>query len=239
MARTSKTRRILAAGPLIGAAFSSISSISLGDGLSKPLEVLVSFAYGAVEGLLIVGTCFMIGFLFPRLYIRRNTRIGLVFLGAAALHIVGALLFSSIARGLGLGSPGRNFIILAGMVGLVAVLAGEAVHNIEEAEKAALAEEKAEAEARAARAETETAVALATASFRLNDSFVARFGLTAREREIADLLLAKLSYAEIAERLFISMPTVKSHSSSIYAKTGTERRREFCDLAARESQVLP
>jgi DNA-binding CsgD family transcriptional regulator len=68
-------------------------------------------------------------------------------------------------------------------------------------------------------------------SLKLDEAVAALCGLSARELEIADLLLAKLSYQEMAERLFISLATVKSHASSVYAKTGTARRREFVEFA--------
>jgi LuxR family transcriptional regulator, positive regulator of biofilm formation len=43
-------------------------------------------------------------------------------------------------------------------------------------------------------------------------------GLTLRESELLSLLVLGLSNQRIAERLFISVPTVKSHLSSIYRK---------------------
>lgn len=53
------------------------------------------------------------------------------------------------------------------------------------------------------------------------------FGLTDRELEVMGLLLGGSSYKEIASRLGISMPTVKTHVSRIYKKTGTKGRSEL------------
>ena len=48
--------------------------------------------------------------------------------------------------------------------------------------------------------------------------------LTAREREVLDLLRQRLGTAEIARRLFISQVTVRSHVSSIVKKLGVSDR---------------
>jgi DNA-binding CsgD family transcriptional regulator len=54
--------------------------------------------------------------------------------------------------------------------------------------------------------------------------------LSAREREVASLLLEGLSYAQIASELFITRSTVSFHLSRIYAKTGVTTRHEFVRL---------
>lgn len=50
--------------------------------------------------------------------------------------------------------------------------------------------------------------------------------LTKRELEILGLLAVRLTNREIAERLFISVGTVKRHTANIYQKLGTEGRRQ-------------
>jgi len=59
------------------------------------------------------------------------------------------------------------------------------------------------------------------------------YDLTHREREIAMLLARGLSYQAIAEQLFISLPTVKTHCSHIYKKCGVKSRHELAALVAR------
>lgn len=44
--------------------------------------------------------------------------------------------------------------------------------------------------------------------------------LTPREREIVDMILSGLASPQIAQRLFISLGTVKNHRKNIYAKLG-------------------
>ncbi|MEZ4564859.1 MAG: LuxR C-terminal-related transcriptional regulator [Thermomicrobiales bacterium] len=49
--------------------------------------------------------------------------------------------------------------------------------------------------------------------------------LTVREVEVLAALAQRLTYGEIAERMFISLNTVKRHASNIYAKLGVTGRR--------------
>jgi DNA-binding CsgD family transcriptional regulator len=53
------------------------------------------------------------------------------------------------------------------------------------------------------------------------------YGLSARERQIAELLLAGQTTAQIAASLFLSPHTVRDHLKSIFAKTGVRSRHEL------------
>jgi LuxR family transcriptional regulator, maltose regulon positive regulatory protein len=50
--------------------------------------------------------------------------------------------------------------------------------------------------------------------------------LTERELEVLALLAQRLTNAEICQRLVISLPTVKSHTSNLYSKLGVSSRQE-------------
>jgi ATP/maltotriose-dependent transcriptional regulator MalT len=50
--------------------------------------------------------------------------------------------------------------------------------------------------------------------------------LTAREVEVLELIRAGNSNQDIADQLFISIPTVKRHISNIYAKLGVKSRTQ-------------
>ncbi len=51
-------------------------------------------------------------------------------------------------------------------------------------------------------------------------------GLTAREFEILELIAAGLSNKEIAERIFVSENTVKTHCGRLFEKLGARRRTQ-------------
>ena len=51
-------------------------------------------------------------------------------------------------------------------------------------------------------------------------------GVTRRELEILELIAAGLSNKEIAERIFVSENTVKTHSSRLFEKLGARRRTQ-------------
>ncbi len=61
--------------------------------------------------------------------------------------------------------------------------------------------------------------------------------LTAREREILQLLADGMSNADVAARLFISQETVKSHVRHILAKLEADTRTHAVAIALRESMI--
>ena len=61
-------------------------------------------------------------------------------------------------------------------------------------------------------------------------------GLTLREQEVLDLIATGATDKEIAERLSLSLHTVKSHVRSILSKTHALNRRHAAKLAARPGQ---
>jgi DNA-binding NarL/FixJ family response regulator len=61
--------------------------------------------------------------------------------------------------------------------------------------------------------------------------------LTAREREILDLIVAGCSNAEIAKRLYITIGTVKTHVRNILNKLSVDDRTQAAVLALRSGLV--
>ena len=61
--------------------------------------------------------------------------------------------------------------------------------------------------------------------------------LTAREREILQLLADGMSNADVAQQLFISQETVKSHVRHILAKLEAETRTQAVAIALREAMI--
>ncbi|MBB4935027.1 NarL family two-component system response regulator LiaR [Lipingzhangella halophila] len=68
-------------------------------------------------------------------------------------------------------------------------------------------------------------------SARLEDA-VERSGLTQREREVLGFMLQRFTNAQIANELFIELPTVKTHVRSILAKLGLRSRQELFSSTA-------
>jgi DNA-binding NarL/FixJ family response regulator len=64
-------------------------------------------------------------------------------------------------------------------------------------------------------------------------------GLTAREAEVLTLLASGLSNTEIAQRLFLSNATVKTHINRIFAKTGARDRAQAVRYAYQHGMATP
>ena len=64
-------------------------------------------------------------------------------------------------------------------------------------------------------------------------------GLTSREAEVLTLLASGLSNAEIAQRLFLSNATVKTHINRIFAKTGARDRAQAVRFAYQHGLTAP
>ena len=75
----------------------------------------------------------------------------------------------------------------------------------------------------------------------LMPAFIAQQGqtdmLTTREREILQLLADGMSNADVAQRLFISQETVKSHVRHILTKLEADTRTHAVAIALREAII--
>lgn len=65
-----------------------------------------------------------------------------------------------------------------------------------------------------------------------------KLGISQREYEVLQLMSEGLSNQEIGERLFISLPTVKTHSTNLYMKLDVKRRTQAVQRA-KELQLIP
>jgi len=66
----------------------------------------------------------------------------------------------------------------------------------------------------------------------------AQLGITARELEILQQIAAGLSNKEIAEKLYVSENTVKTHAAAVFDKLSAKRRTQAVQLA-KEARLIP
>ena len=78
----------------------------------------------------------------------------------------------------------------------------------------------------------------APAEFIRDDSKLESLGITPRELEILELIAQGLSNKEIAERVFVSENTVKTHSSRVFDKLGARRRTQAVQLG-KDLRLIP
>lgn len=76
------------------------------------------------------------------------------------------------------------------------------------------------------------------APFALNEGSLRELTITPRELEILELIASGMSNREIAERLFVSENTVKTHSSRLFDKLGAKRRTQAVQLG-KELGLIP
>jgi len=76
------------------------------------------------------------------------------------------------------------------------------------------------------------------ATFTLNQVQLDALGITPRELEILTLIAQGLSNREIADRLFVSENTVKTHCSRAFDKLGARRRTQAVQLG-KQRGILP
>jgi DNA-binding CsgD family transcriptional regulator len=78
----------------------------------------------------------------------------------------------------------------------------------------------------------------AAVPFAVNADRLRELGVTPREREILELIAKGMSNREIAEKLFVSENTVKTHSSRLFDKLGAKRRTQAVQMG-KELGLIP
>lgn len=78
----------------------------------------------------------------------------------------------------------------------------------------------------------------ATLPFSLNEQRLKDLGITKRELEILELIARGMSNREIAEKLFVSENTVKTHSSRLFDKLSAKRRTQAVQIG-KEFGLIP
>ncbi|HEX3143098.1 MAG TPA: response regulator transcription factor [Pyrinomonadaceae bacterium] len=81
-------------------------------------------------------------------------------------------------------------------------------------------------------------VPVLTREFVMDEAKLDQLGITAREFEILELIARGMSNREIAEKLFVSENTVKTHSSRLFDKLSAKRRTQAVQIA-KEMRLIP
>lgn len=81
-------------------------------------------------------------------------------------------------------------------------------------------------------------VVIVSPDFVLNESALQRLGISKREHEVLELMAKGHSNQEIAEKLFISVNTVKTHLGNLFLKLEASRRTQAIQRA-KELRLIP
>jgi len=85
---------------------------------------------------------------------------------------------------------------------------------------------------------TKRRVVFVDPNFVLNEEELERRGISKREQEVLELMAKGLSNREIADKLFVSVNTVKTHLSNLFLKLEVARRTQAIQRA-KELRLIP
>jgi ATP/maltotriose-dependent transcriptional regulator MalT len=83
-----------------------------------------------------------------------------------------------------------------------------------------------------------TVNAVSSDTFSIDADELKRLGITKREYEVLENIALGLSNQEIADKLFVSTSTIKTHLSSLFLKLDARRRTQAIQKA-KELRILP
>jgi DNA-binding CsgD family transcriptional regulator len=75
-------------------------------------------------------------------------------------------------------------------------------------------------------------------AFVLNQAALDRLGISKREHEVLEWMARGLSNQEIADKLFVSLNTIKTHTSNLFLKLEVSRRTQAIQKA-KELRLIP
>lgn len=77
----------------------------------------------------------------------------------------------------------------------------------------------------------EKEIRVQVSEFVFNEKEAERLGLSKREIEVLEFMAAGLSNQEIADKMFVSLNTIKTHTSNIFSKLDVKRRTAAIEAA--------
>jgi DNA-binding NarL/FixJ family response regulator len=81
-------------------------------------------------------------------------------------------------------------------------------------------------------------VVVQNSPFSINEDNLKQLGISKREYDVLELIAKGLSNQEIADRLFVSPNTIKTHTSNLFLKLDVKRRTQVVDKA-KSLQLIP
>lgn len=84
----------------------------------------------------------------------------------------------------------------------------------------------------------EVEVIVPQVSFERNEKELEYLGISNREYEVLEQMSQGLSNQEIADKLYVSLNTVKTHASNLYVKLDVKRRTQAVQKA-KELRLIP
>jgi DNA-binding CsgD family transcriptional regulator len=81
-------------------------------------------------------------------------------------------------------------------------------------------------------------VIITNPNFQFDESRLDALGISKREYEVLELMAKGLSNQEIADKLFVSLNTIKTHSSNLFLKLEVKRRTQAIQRA-KELSLIP
>lgn len=77
-----------------------------------------------------------------------------------------------------------------------------------------------------------------TSVFEFNEQALSQTGISKRELEVLTLMAQGLTNQEIADKLFVSLNTIKTHSSNLFLKLEVKRRTQAIERA-KQLRLIP
>jgi DNA-binding CsgD family transcriptional regulator len=85
---------------------------------------------------------------------------------------------------------------------------------------------------------TQKRVQIVSPDFKINEVELARLDISKRELDVLALMATGLSNQEIADKLFVSLNTVKTHAANLFVKLDARRRTQAIQKA-KELRLIP
>lgn len=85
---------------------------------------------------------------------------------------------------------------------------------------------------------TRKKIVLVGPDFVLNENALQRLEISKREHEVLQLMATGLSNQEIADKLFVSLNTIKTHTSNLFLKLDVKRRTQAVQKG-KELRLIP